>query len=200
MEKAVNGKPFFSIVTPTLQRESLIHCCESVNAQTFTDGWQHVVQVDSTDLDVALINKIEHPQREIYCCGKHHNNGGNSCRVLALEMATAGYVAFVDDDNYLADDRVLEDVAMALEGAGSPPWGLFPIWRCGGRFYTDPPRSCHVDTMNVVLRRDTAYWPDTDAYGTDGLLVDDLMERKVPYVAFPDFRPIGVIPQISFCK
>ena len=192
--------PFFTIITPSLQRESLLKTRASIDAQTLKDGWQHIVQVDSADLDIALINQIEHPNREVYCCGKHHNDGGNSCRILGLEMATSSYVWFVDDDNYVADERVLEDVAKALEDAGRPPWGLFPIWRCGGRFYTDPPRSCHVDTGNVVLRRDIAYWPETSAYGSDGILVDDLIARGIPYVAFLDFRPIMVIPKISFCK
>jgi glycosyltransferase involved in cell wall biosynthesis len=195
----MSDKPFFTVITPTLQRESLALCCSTVDFQTFK-SWQHICQVDSADLDVALINKIEHPQREVYSCGKHHNNGGNSCRIEALKQATGKYILFRDDDNFTPDERIFEDVAAALEDAGRPPWGLFPILRCGWPFYADPPRSCHVDTMNVVLRRDIAYWPDTDAYGTDGILVDDLMERKVPYVAFPNFRPIGVIPKISFCK
>lgn len=196
----MSDMPFFSVVTPTLQRESLVRCCQSVLSQSFS-SWEMLIQVDAENINHELFSRIS-PTRKIWVeeCGKHHNNGGNSCRRLALERATGDYVIFTDDDNYIADERVLEDVAAALEGAGRPAWGLFPIWRLGGRFYTDPPRSCHVDTMNVVLRRDIAYWPDTDAYGTDGILVDDLMERKVPYVAFPDFRPIGVIPQISFCK
>ena len=188
------SKPFFTVVTPTLQRESLVQCCSTVDSQTFK-SWQHIVQADSAELNADLIKQIENPQREIYSCGKHHNNGGNSCRRLALERATGDYIIFRDDDNYTPDERIFEDIAEALESAGRPAWGLFPISRLGGRFYTDPPRSCHVDTMNVVLRRDIAYWPDTDAYGTDGILVDDLMARKVPYVAFP-----CSVPSVSFHK
>jgi glycosyltransferase involved in cell wall biosynthesis len=194
---------FFSIITPTLQRESLVACCDSIDAQTLP-SWQHIVMVDAPSKDRDLCIEIKRNddlgRRWVHCCGVAHKDGGNTCRRTALFGAMGQYIYFCDDDNYLADDRVLEDMATALEGAGMPPWGLFPITRLGGRFFTDPPRSCHVDTMNFVLRSDIAYWPDTDAYGTDGILVDDLMARGVPYVAFPNFRPIGVIPKISFCK
>lgn len=195
-EKAVN----FSIITPTLQRQSLITCCDSVTNQTHKK-WEMLIQVDSDRIDEVLFGKIS-PTRRIWVesCGVHHNNGGNTCRREALKRATGDYCLFLDDDNMLAHVDALRDIAEALESAGRPPWGLFPIIRLGGLFYADPPRSCHVDTLNFVLRRDIAYWPNTDAYGTDGILVDDLMHRKIPYAAFPNINPIAIIPTISFCK
>ena len=189
----------FAIITPTMQRESLLTTCESVNTQTHV-AWEHVVQVDSDFLDTALLSKISHPQRRVYSCGKYHKSGGNICRRLALEKAEGDYCYFVDDDNFLAHVDALKEIAEALESADRPAWGLFPILRLGDRFYTDPPRPCHVDTLNFVLRKDIAFWPDTDAYGTDGILVEDLLGRKIPYVAFPHVRPVAVIPKISFCE
>jgi glycosyltransferase involved in cell wall biosynthesis len=188
----------WTIITPSLQRLSLIEACASVDAQQVE--WQHIVAVDSSQQDAELLRKIAHPQRFIMWCGQHHANGGNSCRHNAYNLATGDYVFYLDDDNYLADHRVLADIEMELQSANRPAWALFPILRLGGRFYCDPPRSCHVDTMNVVLRHDYAQWPDTTAYGSDGVLVDSLMERQIPYAAFPDFREIGIIPQLGFCK
>ena len=192
--------PYFSIITPTLQRDSLVDTCKSIVSQAFA-RWEMLIQVDDDVIREDLFAKIN-PMRQIWVepCGVHHNDGGNTCRREALKRATGEYVWFVDDDNTVADDRVLEDMAKALEDAGKPPWALFPVTRLGHRFYDDPPRSCHVDTMNFVLRKDIAYWPDTNAYGSDGILVDDVMSRKIPYAAFPNFRPIGIIPKISFCK
>lgn len=190
--------PFFSIITPTLQRESLVQACASVTSQSFRD-WEMLIQVDSMDVNATVFN-VAHPHIRISSCGQHHANGGNTCRRLALARATGTYCLFLDDDNYLADDRVLEDIFLALENANRPAWALFPILRLGRYFFSDPPRSCHVDTMNFILRRDVADWPETDAYGTDWIVVDGLLTRGIPYVAFPDFRPIGVIPKISFCK
>lgn len=188
----------FSIITPTVQRESLIKCCESVNEQS--GDWEHIVMVDSGELNSILMLSLAHPKRKILQCSTPHRNGGNTCRADALKHATGDYCAFMDDDNYYHDADVFKDIEFALEEAGRPPWALFPICRLGGIFYCDPPRSCHVDTMNFILRRDIAYWPDTDAYGTDGILVDDLMARGVPYASFPAFRPIAVMPVISFAR
>lgn len=191
--------PLISIITPSIQRDSLLQTCSSIEEQTY-DSWEHVIYLDVADRDEEMLAKIVHPKRFVYQCPIPHGNGGNTCRGLAWDKSTGDYQWDVDDDNYIADNRVLEDVAAALEASGRPGFGLFPITRLGGRFFTDPPRSCHVDSMNVVIKRQYARWPDTTAYGSDGILVDNLMERGIPYVAFPDFRPIGIIPKISFCK
>lgn len=189
--------PFFSVITPTLQRDSLVATCESINSQSFS-SWEHIIQLDQETVDESLFCKIDHPKRFVYQCDSPHRNGGNTCRSLALKHALGSWVLFCDDDNFYSDPDVFNDIAAVLPR--DKQFAIFPIDRLGSRFYADPPRSCHTDTMNFVLRRDVAYWPDTDAYGTDGILVDDLMARGIPYAAFPNFRAIGVIPKISFCK
>jgi glycosyltransferase involved in cell wall biosynthesis len=186
----------FTIITPTILRPSLIQACQSIDSQTFTD-WEHIVMVDRPPI---WLHHLDHPQRWVHECHTSHNNGGNTCRHNAWELAQGDYVYYCDDDNYLADENVLRDVSEALHGANNPPFALFPIERLGLRFFSDPPRSCHTDTLNLVLRRDFAQWPNTNAYGSDGVLVDALMERGVPYAAFPNFRHIAILPKISFCQ
>lgn len=189
----------FSIITPTLQRQSLRDTCASVDYQTYTD-WEHLVRVDCDYLKLGLLHDIRHPQRTITQCERAHSNGGNTCRNEAYQAATGEYIIYLDDDNFLTDREILADIHAALMGANFPPFAIFPIDRLGGRFFSDPPRSCHTDTLNLVLHRTFAEWPDTTAYGSDGVLVEALMQRAVPYAAFPEFRSIGVIPKISFCK
>lgn len=189
----------FLIITPTIQRYSLLETCESINRQTYTN-WIHHVAFDCTmeNFDRELANKIKHSHRCISICEVNHRNGGNTCRHNVCNYYAADWVIYCDDDNFLSDENILQDIASVLEPLPSTTkWAIFPITRLGGKFYTDPPRSCHIDTLNLVLRREVAQWPDTDAYGSDGILVDALMEREIPYAAFPDFRPIGVIPKIS---
>jgi len=186
----------FTIITPTLQRPSLLATCDSVDVQSYPD-WQHIVIVDCETLDLP---RIAHPNRLILQCEHPHRNGGNTCRRKALESATGDYVIFLDDDNFLADANVLSSIKESLELAGCPLWAVFPIIRLGGHFFSDPPQNCHIDTLNLVFHRSIAFWPETDAYGTDGIVVDTLKERGIPWVAFPDHRPIGIIPTISFCK
>ncbi|HEX5426641.1 MAG TPA: glycosyltransferase [Candidatus Acidoferrales bacterium] len=192
--------PFLGVITPTIQRRSLIDLCRSIDQQTFTN-WCHLVVVDCDYLDDDLLTQIRHSQRAITICERPHRNGGNSCRAAAVRRMLSPWIYFADDDNLIADGDAFQRMHDKLAALpDETQWALFPIMRLGHRFYSDPPRACHVDTMNFVLRREIAYWPETDAYGTDGILVDDLMMRGVPYAAFPETLPIGVIPKISFCQ
>ncbi len=193
---------FFAIVTPTLQRESLIQACESVSDQTYTN-WIHSVVCDCTmgNFRTDLANKIAHPHRVISVCGEHHNNGGNYCRHNQWDRFEADWWIYLDDDVYLSDVNILADMANVLVDLPKEiGYCVFPITRLGGVFFSDPPRNCHTDTLNLVMRKEYAQWPNTTAYGSDGVLVDDLMARGISYASFPNFRPIGVIPKISFCR
>ena len=191
----MDSKMKFSIITPTLQRKSLKETCDSVDRQTYKN-WQHVVIADVAELNLP---PIAHKNRLILQCPHPHRNGGNSCRHNALDFCDGDYIYYLDDDNFLADPEVLWDIAYVLE-TSKPPWAIFPIWRLGSIFFSDPPRSCHTDTLNLVLRKDMALWPETDAYGSDGVLVESLKSRGIMYSAYPNFRPIAVLPKISFCK
>jgi hypothetical protein len=188
--------PYFSIITPSLQRQSLLRTCESVNTQTFKK-WQHVVALDVAILDEELFRRIDHPQRFVYQCDYPHRNYGNTCRHKAWEFATGEYVLGLDDDNWLDGNRVLEDIHSALTGPlfDPPDWAIFPIMRHGQRFFHDPPGLCMTDTANVVARREIARWPNVPDYTADGHLVEGL--KKYPYMAFPMFRPIVVMPKSS---
>lgn len=181
--------PLFTIITPSLQRESLIECCESVNSQTNT-SWQHIVQCDCLELNGSLIERIKHPQREIYCCGVQHKNYGNTCRYLAWKKAISPWIIMLDDDNSLAHDRVLAQLSKVL--TEDIQWAIFPILRFGHVFFNDPPGLCMTDTLNVVARREIARWPNIPDYTADGHWVEVLKE-KYPYAAFPDFLPIGIM-------
>lgn len=181
----------FSLITPTLQRESLIKCCESVNSQTHED-WEHIVMADSDTFDADLLTKIFHPNRAIISCGTRHNNYGNTCRHNAWEEATGEYVLYLDDDNFIADENILRDMNHVLKDS-SKDWALFPILRHGQWFYTDPPRICHVDTINMVIKREFAQWPDGPEYTMDGIFCERLVKDH-EYDAFPHFRPIAVMP------
>ncbi len=186
-------RPTFSILTPTLQRDSLLKMCESIDRQTFT-AWQHVVAVDCEEWNRPLMAKIAHPQRVLIKCPFPHRNYGNSCRNNAWEYATGEWIWHLDDDNWASDSHVLADLAEALEGVEH--WAIFPIKRHGVRFFNDPPGLCMTDTMNVVVRRERGRWPDGPEYVMDGLWVEAL-KAKYPYRAFPDFPPIGVMPKSS---
>lgn len=186
-------KPFWSIISPTLQRDSLIRCCESVDSQSCRDTVEHIVVVDCAERDEALLKRIEHPQRRIIQCGPYRNFG-NTPRHLAWDYAVGTMLHHCDDDNYYADSSILEDMMNVLVDADMPDWACFPMLRFGHVFFTDEPRSCHADTANVAVKREIGRWPNRDEYTLDGIWIDTL--RATPeytFRAFGDFRPIVVM-------
>lgn len=185
----------FSVITPTLMRDSLIRCCRSIEEQTLA-SWQHVVAVDSDQYDDSLIAKIQHPQRTIFLCGQRFGHYGNHARWMAWEHATSNLCIYLDDDNFLNGPDALANIATCLESANNPDWAIFPILRHGWWFFNDPPGMCMTDTLNVVTRREIGRWPDIEAREADGHLVESL-KAKYPYAAFPNCKPIGVMEYSS---
>lgn len=182
----------FSIITPTLQRESLVGCCQSINYQTF-QNWEHILFVDGEKPDWELIESCKIPsKRMFYHSAIRHNDYGNTPRHEAWKVATGDYVLYLDDDNYLADDDVLGDIAKNLQDSNGPDFAVFPILRHGQIFFTNLPRSCHIDTANLVIKREFAQWPKIPDYTADGIFAESLV-RNHSFVAFADSRPIVIM-------
>ena len=112
--------------------------------------------------------------------------------------AKGDFLVMWDDDNYPPDVNVLQDINTAISQHEDKQWFLFPILRHGSRFFYDPPQPCYVDTGNVIARREIARWPDIEAYCSDGVWVDGL--KQYPYQAFPNFRPIMIMPTSNFAR
>jgi len=122
--------PFLSIVTPTLQRESLIEACRSIDNQTGDAPWEHVVMVDQEEFNPVLLDRIRHPRRTVAKCPLPHHDGGNTCRRHAWSLTCGQWVAYMDDDNYYADERVFADLLEVLSPLPKiVQMALFPITR-----------------------------------------------------------------------
>jgi len=185
----------FSIITPTIQRDSLLACCASINSQTHTD-WQHIVVIDGGPsrhdlLDLVADSHPGHTNRTLVHLGGRCNNFGNTPRFIGWKLAHGDYVIYLDDDNYFARNDALADIASRLES--SPDWAVFPILRFGQRFFSADPGCCHVDTANMVIRREIAQWPNREEYTLDGIFCEQLKAQH-PYIAFPEVDPIIVVP------
>jgi hypothetical protein len=163
-----------------------------VDRQT-SKSWEHLVQIDDEYVNRPELYGNPTRRRWVEPCGFRHNNYGNSCRHNAWERSTGEWIIHVDDDNFLSDNDILLDMQSALEGLDNP-WAIFPILRHGRRFFYDPPGCCYVDTANMVMRREFAKWPDGPEYTMDGIFCDRLKVEHPNYAAFPDFRPIIVMP------
>lgn len=177
----------FSIITPSLNRESLKRCCDSVDSQTY-DSWEHLIAFDGIPS-----NRIyqTHDKRK-YLSFRQTRQWGNYQRHSAWKYASGEFIWHVDDDNFLAHPDALKDIAERLELAKNPAWGLFPILRHGSVFLHYPPGMCMTDTLNMIIKREYAQWPNTEAREADGMLAEQLKAAH-PHVAFPDCPPIGIM-------
>jgi glycosyltransferase involved in cell wall biosynthesis len=180
----------FSIITPSLDRPSLKQCCDSVDAQTFTD-YEHIVAFDGYPPSRRKTNLRRWNFRF-----KETRKWGNYQRHSAWKYASGSYLIMLDDDNRMMHPDALKDIAERLEAAGNPAWALFPIYRHGSIFLMDPPGMCRTDTANMVIKKEFGQWPDIEAREADGVLAERL-KAEHPYVAFPDCPPIIMMEHSS---
>lgn len=186
----------YSIVTPTICRQSLLRLCASIDSQTQTD-WEHLVVIDmprkkTTDEQRRIITSIPlQANRSIFYCDMKHNNYGHTCRHQIWEQVKGDYILYVDDDDYLADKDVLSTLDSVTE-----PWAVFPILRHSQTWLSLPPGYGETGTGMFIHQREIGRWPDLDAYETDGLFVNELKQKHSYQVL--DSRPLIVQP-ISSC-
>jgi glycosyltransferase involved in cell wall biosynthesis len=181
---------FISVITPTIQRDSLFLCCESINQQSFTD-WQHIVIVDCERLNLPMMAKIAHPQRTIIKCQRPHRNFGHSCRHEAWKYTDSTWVSYCDDDNFYAHDDVFAVLNESLRDAEH--WAIAPILHHSGVLFNDPPGLNATDTANMIIRRELAQWPNRSDYQTDGIFCEEL-KAQYPYKALANIKPIIAMP------
>ena len=189
--------PFFSIITPTIQRESLVRCCDSVDSQSFRN-WEHIVAIDAPLLNLPLLSKCDNSagKRLWLTLGAHYSNWGNTPRHKAWNFCGGTYLLYLDCDNYLANPDALAEIASYLIAAEYPSWALFPIHRHGSIFLLDPPGLCRTDTANIVVKREIGQWPDIPEREADGYFTEHLLAHH-PYRSFPRCQPIITMEKSS---
>jgi glycosyl transferase family 2 len=191
----------FSIVTPTVMRQTLVRTCRSVDAQRDA-AWQHLVMVDKpesalTAAEQDMLRALAHPQREITFCSTAHADCGNSCRSDAWARARGDYLLYVDDDDYLLPDAIEVLHAGIRDQVTRPVWGVFPIERFGERFLHLPPargRTCSTQFFHQPLAGGSELRFPLGGYDADGMFVDSLAAR-FPYVCIDPGRPLAVVDQ-----
>jgi glycosyltransferase involved in cell wall biosynthesis len=191
--KVRNAMPRYSIITPTLVRPTLKRLCDSIDAQT-NQSWEHIIMVDvPLVFDKNKSNIVESmsndPRRKFFRCGQPHKNYGNTCRWNAFDKASGDYIIYLDDDDYLADDKVFETLEQVTK-----LWAIFPIMRCGNLWFCDPPGMCKTGSGMFIYRRFLGLkYPDNDHYCADGELCEQL--KAFPYQSLGHERPLMIYEQ-----
>lgn len=102
-----------SVIVPVYQVEQYLpRCLDSILAQTFTD-YELILVNDGTKDDCPRIMR-EYAQKDKRIRIVEKENGGlSSARNAGLDIARGEYIAFVDSDDYVADDLLADTVAAA---------------------------------------------------------------------------------------
>lgn len=106
--------PLFSIILPIYKVEQYLHqCIDSILRQTYKNFELILVDDGSPDRCPQICDDYASKDGRIKVI--HKKNGGQSdARNMGLLHATGDYVFFIDSDDYLADDKVLETIVPKL--------------------------------------------------------------------------------------
>lgn len=169
----------YSIITPSLGRDTLPRLCQSIDEQSCVD-WEHIVMIDTSNIDEHLLSSIRHSKRKIIHCSNDYRDWGNICRRNAWDLTSGEYLLYIDDDNYCADTGVLETLKFATE-----PVVLFPLLHRGTVALPEPIVIGRADSNALMVRREIGQWPALTTHEVDGVFIEQLT-TDYPYEVFDD--------------
>jgi glycosyltransferase involved in cell wall biosynthesis len=122
--------PDVSVVVPTRDRRALLlRTLASARIQRGVDLEIIVVDDGSTDGSATAVRDLGDPRIEVI--SHTRSRGVSAARNAGLDRATAAWVAFLDDDDLWAPDKLLSQLAVAADGNGVG-------WVCAGAVTIDP--------------------------------------------------------------
>ncbi|MGM9550807.1 MAG: glycosyltransferase family 2 protein [Clostridia bacterium] len=108
--------PEVSIIVPVYQVEKYIaQCIESVLNQTFTDFELILIDDGSRDNSGSICDMYSAKDKRINVIHTK-NNGAATARNIGLENASGRYIAFLDGDDYFAENMI-ERLLKEIEGS-----------------------------------------------------------------------------------
>lgn len=133
-----------SVVMPVYNvAEYVGECLQSIQNQSLYDIEIICVNDGSTDNSLEILNRYAEKDRRIIVINKK-NEGSGIARNTALKLANGEYVYFIDSDDWLDNDKVLEE--MYKKAA----WDNLDMLIFGGY-------SCYVDDKNNVHKTRGGY-------------------------------------------
>lgn len=153
-----------SVIIPVYNTEEYLRkCLDSILAQRYKDFEIIVVDDGSTDHSPEILQEYERRTPDIIHVYSQENRGQSNARNHALQYAKGEYVAFLDSDDYLAEDY-LDVLVRAAESNQSDMVcsGEYRLKEDGEivsniRYKTDKHGNCALRRLNFsgkIYRRD----------------------------------------------
>lgn len=109
------GEPFFSIIIPVYNAQTTLqYCVSSILNQTFTDYEVIIINDNSSDASDFIIEAFEKANSKVNSVKNTINKGAGGSRNAGLDISRGTYLFFLDADDQLANEFVLENIYKAL--------------------------------------------------------------------------------------
>ena len=101
--------PTFSIIVPVYNAEKTLHrCLDSLLAQTYQDFEVHMIENGSRDGSRTICQEYAKKDPRFLLHASDVNSGPSGARNIGLDHACGSYVAFLDSDDYVEPEYLLE--------------------------------------------------------------------------------------------
>ena len=112
----MNNYPLISIVTPSFFSERYIEeCIRSVQAQTYNNWELIVVDGESQDLTVDIVQNISKADDRIRLINNTNDDGPAQARSLGLTHARGDYIAFIDSDDLWLPTKLADQINFMIK-------------------------------------------------------------------------------------
>lgn len=185
----------FCIITPTIGRQSLKRCVESLDGQIFRD-FIHIVSGDGPQN--PWVGKYCAERKLVYMetpVKEKSGSYGAAPRNLALRsMPKCDYVFFLDDDNVLLEPALYQ-MNMASVEANDPPLLYQDIIPKSFRLVVEG----EWDLLNGIYRSDVVRGVDfKPSYKNDFLFAQDVVARLPAGTPWIKVKGVGGIHHLSW--
>lgn len=132
------SNPKISVVVPVYNVENLISkCLDSILAQTFKDFEIVAVDDGSNDGSADILNSYAEKNPQTVKVIHQTNAGLGGARNTGIEAARGEYIAFIDSDDYIAENMLEKMLTLAAEHKAD-------IAVCGFRYITESGKTWDV--------------------------------------------------------
>ena len=111
MKKSSSNEPFVDVILPNYNKSKFIEdAINSVIAQTYNSWHLYIIDDNSTDSSVEVINKFS-SLTNVTVAKLHKNKGPAFCRNYGMRISQSKYIAFIDSDDGWTNNKLEKQIS-----------------------------------------------------------------------------------------
>ena len=111
MNNILEEKTIVDVILPNFNKEEFLE--ESINSvisQTFKKWRMYIIDDNSTDNSLEIINKFSN-LKNITIIKLKKNKGPSFCRNFAMRLSKSKYISFIDSDDCWSEDKLKNQIS-----------------------------------------------------------------------------------------